>query len=196
MNGSGDNSNPVLSICDNTANPTATIYADGTVRAEALYLDGLPVLSIGTGVSGTFITGLYMVEYGNTSTVDSHSHSFTSYRPIYYSVAHMNNIYDQDHTSGTTAYSKQDPNISVAGEWGDYGNQNDKDWYFLVPKHVGLIAFENANYSGTVRINFKNDTNGVKIVRATSGNREKISSIYVYYWYTSAIGTLITGGDT
>lgn len=107
--------------------------------------------------------------------------------PLPYSIPNYNNITIQDNTSGDLGNSnRQDTGISAAGEWG-MPEFNDLDAYYYVRPNFGLIVYANANYSGTVRVNFKNTTKNPVFIKPSTLNTG--SSCKIFYRDLEQIST-------
>lgn len=137
-------------------------------------------LSFGTGINTTRIetssasynlkncvAGVYM---GNNTGTN------LPFVPLFYSITDMSNWTSQSHTSGTTGYTSQSG--SAVGSWSSFDQQDVDDIYLVYPQ-FGLVGYGNTAYSGTIYINFKNNTNNPVIVRPSSIN--SIKSIEIFY---------------
>ncbi len=114
----------------------------------------------------------------NTAGVYLLSGSAGSYYniPIYHSTADLiNNIYEQQYTSGTTGYSSQSG--AALGSWSNIDLDNSQD-VFIVHPNYGVIVYNDTGYTNEI-MNFKNTSNGPQVVKCTTDNTA--SSIKVYY---------------
>ena len=98
--------------------------------------------------------------------------------PIFYTTPHLNNHLNQAYSSGTAGFSKQDGNLSSAGEWTTSTLVNINDRFMVLPR-FGIIGYANTSYGGNILLNYKNTTSNPVMVRGSSQN--SIDSVKIFF---------------
>jgi hypothetical protein len=65
------------------------------------------------------------------------------------------------------------------GQYIKFG-KNDQENHWIIYPRYGIVTFSDANFSGTIRVNFRNNTNG-PICVAPSYNSDTTSSVLVFF---------------
>ena len=103
--------------------------------------------------------------------------------PVYVSIPDMTNFFGQTQTG---IIADANANLADGVAQGYYSNQNIAnidDAYYVFPNY-GVTSYENANYDGTIYVNFYNSTSSPVMVRpgdsgTTGANR--CDSLKIYY---------------
>ncbi len=98
--------------------------------------------------------------------------------PLFYSTPNLNNHLNQGSTSGSAGFTRQDGNLSSAGQWVSSTLVNINDRFMLLPR-FGIIGYANNSYGGAILLNYKNKTSNPVMVRGSSQN--SIDSVKIYF---------------
>jgi hypothetical protein len=98
---------------------------------------------------------------------------------IYYSCSNLTNVYNQDDgSSSLTSSDRQDTTIALNGIY-KFMSANDNISGVVVFPNFGCVLYSNADYTGTVLVNYKNRTQNP--VCLTLAIPDVCSSIKLYY---------------
>jgi hypothetical protein len=98
---------------------------------------------------------------------------------IYFSCSNLTNLYNQsDGSSSLTSSERQDTSIALNGTY-KYMSANDNCNGIVVYPNFGCVLYSNANYAGTVILNYKNTTKNPVCLNPAIG--DACSSIKLYY---------------
>jgi len=100
--------------------------------------------------------------------------------PLFKSVSDLTNFTNQTEVVGSTV-PQGEANAIYGPPQGTFYpvTINDVDDYFIVYPKWSLVGYSNAGYGGLIRINYYNNTNDVKTVRAVVSN--SLSSVRIFY---------------
>lgn len=196
----GDSINAVSEIATGTQKVTNIIKIGGMAKGPYDLADCLIHTEIILGAHGDDRDSLFLNEltFGSDKTFAGYEHVFTPYTnfgtlvagvfilinnagpggmiPLPYTIAAYSNITNQQYTSGTVGFQAQSG--ANVGSW-QMININDRDAYYYVRPDFGVIVWTNTNFSGTVRLNFKNTYRHPVIVRPDQESEG--SSCKIYY---------------
>jgi hypothetical protein len=117
----------------------------------------------------------YRLPYTDTGIVftDSGTPNIAQQYPIMYNVLDMANVYTQDNTATYTSQSG-----SAVGSYLNAGMTDTVDMIIVYPQW-GLIAYDTANYAGSIFANFKNNGDTVATILPSSLNN--IGSVKIFF---------------
>lgn len=160
------NSQNIIADAINSQNITTPIISNSTSSIQ-LSNSGIQ-FNTASFFMPSFSPGIYLLSGGGGNYFSA---------PIFYSCPNCNDILNQL-TNGATVNTSQISGGTGIGTYVFLEYNDDDDVWLVLPKY-GIIAYDNFNYSGEIRLNFKNTTLKPITVRPNTTNR--VSSYKIYY---------------
>jgi hypothetical protein len=104
--------------------------------------------------------------------------------PVFYSISNFTDLFEMSaidiQDNAFIPNSAANPGYPTAhGQYIKFG-KNDQENHWIIYPRYGIVTFADANFSGTIRVNFRNNTNG-PICVAPSYNSDTTSSVLVFF---------------
>jgi hypothetical protein len=178
----------ISSTTANISSTTANISSTTTNISSTTTNIGSNILNLGTQVTSTtivnpavatsfianyknycmpnFVAGVYLI---NSIALTQHISL-----PIFYSCKNLGNVFGIP----SETFTRQLDTEAAAGSYNSLGVADSDNRYLVYPGY-GLVVYNDTDYSGTVRVNYKNTS--IYPVAILTTNNETGSSIRVYF---------------